>query len=133
MKYSEMNLPSNKKFGLFFISVFFILSYLLFLEKFIFISTVLFLLSIIILIILISKPDLLSPCNRLWMYLGYCLGRVISPIIIGLIFFIIFTPISILFKLIRRDELNLLFKKKDTYWVERNQKSIASASFKNQF
>ena len=64
-------------------------------------------LSIIFLAISILIPNILLPLNKAWMKVGFILGTIISPLIIGLIFFVIFTPISFLFKIIRRDELRL--------------------------
>ena len=66
----------------------------------------------IFLIITITNADALLPLNKLWMKFGILLGMIISPIIMGIIFFVIFTPIAILMRLSGRDELRLRFKKK---------------------
>ena len=66
----------------------------------------------IFLIITITNADALLPLNKLWMKFGILLGMIISPIIMGIIFFVIFTPIAILMRLSGRDELRLRLKKK---------------------
>jgi hypothetical protein len=78
------------------------------------------------------NPNILRPLNLIWMSLGLVLGTFISPIVMGIIFFFIFTPISILMRLIGRDELNLRFKKKQSYWIKRTSMD-QNSSFKNQF
>ena len=66
------------------------------------------------------------------MKLGLLLGKLISPIIIGAIFFFMFTPIAVIMRLIGRDELRLRLKPIDSYWIERKS-SIKTTSFKRQF
>ena len=78
--------------------------------------------AIIFLALTIFNPKLLSPLTKLWIRLGEIIGKFISPIIIGLIFFLILTPIGLLMKLFKKDLLNLKFSKKDTYWVQRKTK-----------
>ena len=73
----------------------------------------------ILLIITITNAKVLLPLNKLWMKFGILLGMIISPIIMGIIFFGIFTPIAFLMRLSGRDELRLRFKKKKTYWIDR--------------
>ena len=132
MKISKIDLPSNKKFGTFFFLVFFGASIFFYLKDtrtamYIFIS-----LSIILLIITLIKADILLPLNKLWMRFGFLLGMIISPVVLGIIFFVLFMPIGILFKLVGRDELDLNFKKKMSYWKKRDV-SIRNEPFKNQF
>ena len=78
------------------------MTFLMFVYQFNEIAKVLFILSIIFLAISILIPNILLPLNKAWMKVGFILGTIISPLIIGLIFFVIFTPISLLFKIIRR-------------------------------
>ena len=56
------------------------------------------------------------PLNKLWMKFGLLLSAIVSPIVMGLIFFGVFTPISIIMKVVGRDELCLQFKKENTHW-----------------
>jgi len=86
----------------------------------------------VFLIVTIINADALLPLNKLWMKFGILLGKIVSPIIMGIIFFGIFTPIAILMRLFRRDELRLSFKKKKTHWI--NRKDIKEFdTFKKQF
>ena len=78
------------------------------------------------------KEDLLLPFNKLWMRLGFFLGKIISPIILGIIFFFIFTPIAYGMRIFNRDELNLKFGEKISHWKNRS-KDNQPILFKNQF
>ena len=66
------------------------------------------------------------------MSFGFLLGIIVSPIIMGLIFFGIFTPIAILMRLFGRDELRLRFKKQSSHWVIKDN-DLQSETFKQQF
>ena len=112
MKSTHIKLPSNKKFGFFFSIVFFIASIYLFFIENIILTFLLASLGIIFLIITLIKPDTLLPLNNLWMKFGLLLSIIISPIVLGLIFFGLITPISLITRLFGRDELNLKLKKK---------------------
>ena len=78
-------------------------------------------------------PNFLSPFNRLWFLIGMFLGRVISPVILGIIFFLLITPMSLILKIVGRDELNLKRERKETFWVLRESEEIDPQSFKKQF
>ena len=129
---NNFELPSNHKFGYFFTFIFFVASmYFLFKE----INIAFYILgtfSIVFFLVTIFKAEILRPLNKLWMGLGLVLGMIVSPIVMGAIFFIIFTPIGILMRLFGRDELLLQFKTKPSYWFERN-KNIQSNSLRSQF
>lgn len=132
MKISENILPSNRKFGLFFSIVFFVVSIYFFINNKILVVYLLNILSVLLLIITFVKAEILLPFNKLWMKFGFILGKVVSPIVLGIIFFTIFMPIGILFRLIGRDHLSLKLKKKFSYWVK-HETSTRSEPFKNQF
>jgi len=132
VKFSEIELPSNKKFGFFFAFVFFIIAtYFLYSLNFtwtcIFAGT-----SFVFLVISVTKADILLPMNKIWMRFGLLLGMLISPIILGIIFFGLFTPIAIFIRSIGRDELRLKLNNKTSHWIHRNE-PIKSESFKQQF
>jgi hypothetical protein len=132
MKINKVNLPSNKKFGAFFILIFLVGSIYFYIkdEK---IALYFFsCLSLILLIITFTKSEMLLPLNKLWMKFGLMLGMIMGPIILGVIFFVIFMPIGILFRLIGRDELCLNFKNKPSYWQIR-EASMRKEPFRNQF
>ena len=126
-------LPSNKKIGIFFFIILTILSVVLFIYDYTLISVITLTTGLISLTLSYLKPDLLLPVNKAWMTLGYFLGYIVSPIVIGFIFFVIFTPISIFLKIIGRDELKLLNKNSDSYWRKRQLNKDSQTSFKNQF
>ena len=79
------------------------------------------------------KAELLLPLNKLWMSLGLLLGMIVSPIVLGIIFFGMFTPISQLMKLFGRDELRLKLKNRGSHWRLKELTSTPPESFKNQF
>jgi polyferredoxin len=132
MKFSEVKLPSNRKFGLFFTAIFLLAasySYYVDSEVMIYIFVII---CGIFLIITIIHADALLPLNKLWMKFGIFLGMIVGKIIMGIIFFGIFTPFAILMRLFGRDELRLRFKKKKTHMI--NRKTFNKLySFKKQF
>ena len=126
------SLPSNRKFGFFFSAVFLVTS-IFFFKKFFYLSVILFIFCLLFFFVSIFRPIFLYRLNLFWFKLGIFLGSIISPIIISLIFYLMITPLAILFKLIGRDEL--ILKKdyyKKTYWIE-NKKNFTFESFKKQF
>ena len=88
--------------------------------------------SIIFFLVTFFKAEILKPLNRLWMSFGLVLGMIVSPIVMGAVFFMIFAPIGILMRLFGRDELLLQFKTKPSYWTKRNN-DLQSNSFRRQF
>lgn len=131
-KLSEIELPSNKKFGYFFTLIFLIITGYLFLNKSLNLAYVFATISITLFFITIIKADLLLYPNKLWIQFGLILGMIISPIVLGVLFFVLFTPTAILMKIFGRDELRIKFKKNTSYWIER-ETQINSDSFSNQF
>ena len=81
----------------------------------------------------IFAPRLLAPLNRLWFELGQLMGRVVSPIVLGAIFFLILTPVGVLTRICGRDELRLKRKTVDSYWIDRKDENSPAETFKNQF
>ena len=88
--------------------------------------------AILLFVVTVVRADTLLPLNKLWMRLGHLLGMIVSPIILGLVFFGLFTPIAFAMKLTGRDELNIKFMKKTSHWILRDEK-IQAHNFKNQF
>ena len=131
-KLSEIELPSNKKFGYFFTLIFLIITGYFFLNKSLNLAYVFATISITLFFITIIKADLLLYPNKLWIQFGLLLGMIISPIVLGVLFFVLFTPTAILMKIFGRDELRIKFKKNTSYWIER-ETQINSDSFSNQF
>ena len=129
---SDIKLPSNHKFGYFFTFIFLIASIYFFFKEINIVFYILGTFSVVIFLVTLFKAEILRPLNKLWMSFGLVLGIIVSPIVIGSIFFIIFTPIGILMRFFGRDELLLKFKTKPSYWTKRNA-DIQSNSFKKQF
>ena len=77
--------------------------------------------SILFLILGITNSKILTPLKRGWIKLGEILGKVVAPIIMGFIYFIIITPIGILMRLFGKDLLNIKFNKNKSYWIKREK------------
>ena len=133
MKFSDIELPSNKKFGLFFASIFTIVSAYCFIESIHTTAWIFFGLACIFALIGLLKPKILQPLNKLWMRFGLLLGMIVSPIVLGVIFFVMFTPIGLLMRFFGRDELRLKVRGAPSFWKVREPSGPASDSFKNQF
>ena len=88
------------------------------------------LISLIFLILGLLNSKLLSPLNKIWFKFGLFLGRIISPLIMGIIFFMVVTPIGILMKVFKKDLLDLRYNKDKTYWKEKIE---PKSKMKNQF
>lgn len=134
MSFTENSLPTERSFGLLFTFVFVALcgyawhsdagksaiySYLI--------------TAVVIGLTTVLAPRLLSPFNKVWFALGELLGKIVSPIFLGVIFFAILTPIGLLTRWFGRDELRLKKHAGSTYWIERVPPGPAADSFKNQF
>jgi hypothetical protein len=120
MKKSEINISSNKNFGLVFFIFFLIITIYLF-TKSGDINKWSLIISIIFLILGLLNSKILSPLNKIWFKFGIILGNVISPIIMGIIFFLIVTPTSIIMRILGKNLLNLKKNNKDSYWIERSK------------
>jgi len=86
-------------------------------------------LSLVFLIITIIRPNLFTFINKLWIQFGILLGKIISPIVMGLVFFFVVTPIGILVKIFKKDVMGLK-RGANTYWINREDKV---QSMKKQF
>lgn len=132
MTNQENKLPSNRKFGFFFTFIFIVVSSYFYhvaniTWAYIFGASALGFLSITLI-----KDEILRPLNEMWMRLGLTLGTVISPLVLGVIFFGLFTPIAVILRLSGRDELRLKSAQISSYWILRSGKTKAG-SFENQF
>jgi len=86
--------------------------------------------SLIFLILGLLKSKILTPLNRLWFKFGIFLGKIVSPLVMGVIFFFVVTPIGLIMKILRKDLLNLKYNLNKSYWIE---KSDPKSKMKNQF
>ena len=132
--FENLKLPSNRKFGFFFTSVSALLGAYFLKEESNWIAYVMFAITMLFLLATLIKSDALLPLNKLWMQLGLLLGMIVSPIVLGIIFFGLFTPMSLLMKLFRRDELRLkLVADRKSHWKERDIGDAQTNTFKHQF
>ena len=133
MDFRGIELPSNRKFGFLFSSLFIAVSLYLFYIDLV-ISAIFFgFISIIFATISLFKDNLLLPLNKLWMHFGMLIGRIMSPIILGMLFFFLITPIGIGMRIFRRDELRLKPLSTQSLWKLRNQEDLDGNSFNQQF
>ena len=86
--------------------------------------------SIIFLFLGLVNSKILNPLNKLWFKFGIFLGKIISPLIMGIIFFLVVTPIGLLMRLLNKDLLNLKFNNNSSYWIEKTE---PKSKMKNQF
>jgi len=125
----EIKISSNRSFGIVFFIVFLLIAlYPLLKDNDLRIWSLV--ISFIFLILGLIDSKILTPLNRLWFKFGLLLGKFISPLIMGIIFFIVVTPIGIIMRLLKKDLLNLKYNKKETYWID---KSGPKSKMKNQF
>jgi hypothetical protein len=87
-------------------------------------------LSVIFLTLGLINSKILNPLNNMWFKFGILLGKIISPLVMGVIFFFIVTPISIIMKILGKDILSLKKNNKKSYWIK---KSNIISKMKNQF
>tara|TARA_S200000501_G_scaffold263266_1_gene247122 strand:- start:938 stop:1339 length:402 start_codon:yes stop_codon:yes gene_type:complete len=124
---------SEKQFG--YLLSFFLLalgSYICFLKNSSIGVTVL-VLSFLTFLLALLRPSNLTFYTTAWIKFGTLIGKVFSPIILGFLYFGIFTPVSVFFKALGRDELNLKKSEVQSYWIKRDSTQIKADSFKNQF
>ena len=120
---------SNKNFGIVFFLFFSIVSiFPLFKDGNIRIWSLI--IAIIFLILGLLNSKILTPLNKIWFKLGILLGSFVSPIVMGVVFFVIVTPTSLIMKVLGKNLLNLKRDNKRTYWIERSK---IKSKMKNQF
>ncbi len=133
MKFTEVKLPSNRKFGLLFSFVFMLAAAYLFWNDLVLGGSLAAGIGCIFLLVTIIKDDLLLPLNKLWMRLGFLLHLIVSPIVLGTIYFLIFTPTAFAMRLFGRDALGLKKQQLKTNWKPRDTSGQERVSFKQQF
>ena len=128
------NLPSNQSFGFLFAGIFaLIAAYAAYRGAYGFKVYGWLIAGAMIGLITITAPNLLTPFNKSWMRLGYVMGLVVSPLVLGVIFFFLITPVALVTRLFGRDELRLKKTKLNSYWIERDPPGPAGDSFDKQF
>ena len=128
-EYNDIKISSNRSFGVVFFVVFLLIAlYPLLNNNEIRLWSLI--ISVLFLILGILNSKILSPLNKIWFKFGLLLGKIISPIIMGVIFFSVVTPIGFIMKLLGKDLINLKFNNQKSYWIE---KSGPKSKMKNQF
>ena len=125
----DIKIGSNRSFGIVFFVVFLIIAFYPLINDENIRYWSLFI-SLVFLILGLFNSNILTPLNKIWFKFGILLGKVISPIIMGTIFFFVVTPIGLLMKIFKKDLLNLKFNNNKSYWIE---KKDAKSKMKNQF
>ena len=125
----EIKISSNRSFGIVFFIVFLLIAFypLTYSGEIIVWSLIL---SILFLVLGLINSKILTPLNRIWFKFGIILGKIISPIIMGIIFFLVVTPIGLIMRMLGKDLLNLKYNTNKTYWIEKND---PKSKMKNQF
>ena len=126
---NELKPGSNKSFGIVFFIVFILIALypLTFGEE---IRTWSLIISIIFLISGLLNSKILTPLNKIWFKFGIFLGKIISPIVMGIIFFMVVTPTGLILRLLKKDVLGLKYDTNKSYWIK---KSGPKGTMKNQF
>ncbi len=125
----DIKISSNRSFGIVFCIVFLLIAiYPILKDGDLRIWS--FLISIVFLILGIFNSKFLLPLNKLWFKFGLFLGKIVSPIVMGLIFFLVVTPIGLFMRIIGKDLLNLKINSDKSYWIN---KSGPKSKMKNQF
>tara|TARA_B100001989_G_scaffold98030_1_gene68481 strand:- start:82 stop:465 length:384 start_codon:yes stop_codon:yes gene_type:complete len=125
----DIRVSSNRSFGIVFFIVFLLIATYPLLKG----NDVRFwslLISFGFLILGIINSKILSPLNKLWFKFGLILGKIMSPLIMGIIFFVVVTPIGVAMRLLKKDLLSLKYNQKGTYWIK---KTGPKSKMKNQF
>ena len=125
----KIKVSSNKSFGIVFSIFFLLISVYPLLNNDPIYYWSLFV-SFIFLVLGLMNSKILSPLNLLWLKFGILLGKIVSPVVMGIIFFLVVTPISIILKIFGKDVLNLKFNNNKTYWIV---KDGPKSNMKKQF
>ena len=124
-----INKSSNKSFGVVFFIVFLIVALypLLNGENIIVWSIIV---SLFFLVLGLLNSSILTPLNKLWFKFGILLGSIVAPIVMGVVFFFVVTPIGLIMKFLQKDLLNLKKNSSKTYWIKRSE---IKSEMKNQY
>ena len=126
---NNIKISSNRSFGIVFFVVFlFIALYPITYSEDIRIWSLI--ISFIFIILGLLNSKILTPLIKLWFKFGLFLGKIFSPLIMGVIFFFVVTPIGLIMRMLGKDVLNLKQNKDKSYWIE---KSGPKSKMKNQF
>tara|TARA_B110000027_G_C16106171_1_gene295406 strand:- start:388 stop:786 length:399 start_codon:yes stop_codon:yes gene_type:complete len=126
---NNIKIGSNRSFGIVFFIVFLLISFYPLINGENLRYWSLFV-SLIFLILGFFNSKILTPLNKIWFKFGILLGKIISPLVMGFIFFVVVTPIGLLMRMLQKDLLNLKFNNNKSYWIE---KKGPKSKMKDQF
>ena len=130
MKKDQVKISSNRSFGFLFFVVFFVIS-LWPLKSQGDLRLWALILSLVFLVLGVLNSKFLAPLNKLWFKFGILLGSIVSPIVMGAVFFIVVTPIGLIMRLLGKDLLRINKNKTiSTYWINRDKQKT---TMKKQF
>ena len=90
--------------------------------------------SVILFVVALARPSILGPLNRAWFKFGFLLGLVVNPLILGVVFFLVITPMGVFRRLLGKDSLHLKFNHcLESYWIDRNPPGPKPSSMTRQF
>lgn len=125
--------PSDRNFGLVFVAVFLAIA----IAPRVFGGSIRvwsLVVSVAFGVVALAAPTVLAPLNKLWLKLGLLLHRIVSPIVLGIMFFLVITPMGLLMRALGKDPLRLRFDRAgSTYWIQREPPGPPPASFSDQF
>ena len=125
----DIKISSNRSFGIVFFIVFLLIAlYPIIIGQNVRLWSLA--ISLVFLVLGIANSPILTPFNKLWFKFGILLGKFISPLIMGMIFFFVVTPIGLIMRSFGKDLLNLKYNKDKSYWIK---KSGPKSKMKNQF
>ena len=125
----DIKISSNKSFGIVFFVVFLLIAiYPLTNGEDIRIWSGI--ISFIFLVLGLLNSSILTPLNKIWFKFGIILGKIISPVIMAIIFFLVVTPTGLIMRILRKDILNLKYNQNKSHWIE---KEGPKSKMKNQF
>ena len=125
----NIKIGSNRSFGIVFFVVFILIGFYPLLKDGN-LNIILILIGLIFLILGILNSRILTPLNKIWFKFGILLGQIISPIVMGIIFFLVVTPIAFIMRVLGKDVLELKKKTDNSYWIK---KTDLKSKMKNQF
>tara|TARA_B110000259_G_scaffold175672_1_gene211076 strand:+ start:86 stop:469 length:384 start_codon:yes stop_codon:yes gene_type:complete len=125
----DIKIGSNRSFGIVFFVVFLIIAFYPIVN-----DGTLRVWALIISLVFIGlgllNSRILTPLNKIWFKFGIFLGKIVSPAVMGLIFFLVLTPTGMFMRIIKKNFLNLKFDDSKSYWIKKDE---LKSKMKNQF
>ena len=125
----DIKIGSNRSFGIVFFVVFLIIAtYPLINGNELRLWSLI--ISLVFLFLGLVNSKILNPLNKLWFKFGIFLGKIISPLVMGIIFFLVVTPIGLIMRMLKKDLLKLKLNNNSSYWIKKTE---PKSKMKNQF